>query len=79
MCRVAAGGSDDGTVLVGAFNLLLRLDELFARDAQPHDQRAGDQHRGVDAEADPDGQGHGEVVQGFAAAQAVVALPQIAG
>src|SRR5574343_1369326 len=58
---------NDGAVLVGTFDDLLLLDELLARDAQPHDQRAGDQHRGVDAEADADGQRQGEVVQGFAA------------
>ena len=61
--------SDDRTVFVGALDFLYRLDEVFARDAQPHDQRAGDQDRRVDAEADADGQRQSKVVQGRAAEQ----------
>ena len=40
---------------------------MFAGGAQPHHQRAGDQYRRVDAEADADGQRDGEVVERFAA------------
>src|SRR5216683_949031 len=53
-------------VLVAAV-ALHRAHELVALRAEPHDERARDQHRGVDAEADADGEGEREVVQRRAA------------
>src|ERR1019366_9381358 len=46
---------------------LFWFDEIFARYTEQHQQRAGNQYRGVDAEQDADGQRHGEIVQRFAA------------
>ena len=61
---VQCRGSDHGFLL-----FLLHLHELFAAHAEPHDQRAGDEDGGVDAEADADGEGEGEVVKSFTAEQ----------
>src|SRR5258708_4636274 len=43
------------------------LDELFALRAEPHDERARHEHRGIDAEQNSDGEGEREVMQCLAA------------
>ena len=67
----AAGRQTTAPSSLAPSDLLLRLDELFARYAQPHDQRRRDQHRRADAEADADGQRQREVVQRFAAEDSI--------
>ena len=54
----AARNLDD---FFGGFFLGAR--EIFAAQAQPHQQRAADQHRGIDAKADADGQRQRKIMQ----------------
>src|SRR5258708_1314050 len=51
----------------GLFLLLLGLDEILARDAQPHHQRARNQDRRIYAEQDADGERQRKIVQRLAA------------
>lgn len=46
------------------FAFFVRLDEPLARDAHPHDRRAGDRDREVDDKQDTDGQRRRELAPG---------------